>query len=81
MRWDNDFAMFRPDVDKAPTGADGSAFVSPAGAANGHFGLAELVGDAYAMGQAAARALGLKPKKAAAPDASSTEEAAMAPSG
>ncbi|GGX48494.1 sarcosine oxidase subunit alpha [Tateyamaria omphalii] len=77
--WDDDFAMFRPDVDKAPTGADGSAFVSPAGSANGHFGLAELVGDAHAMGNAAARATGHKPRKSTVPDASSVEEAAMAP--
>ncbi|WP_299703238.1 sarcosine oxidase subunit alpha family protein [uncultured Tateyamaria sp.] len=79
LLWDNDFAMFRPDVDKAPTGAEGSAFVSPAGSANGHFGLAELVGDAHAMGHAAARATGHKPGKVSAPDASSVEEAAMAP--
>ncbi|MEM8655493.1 MAG: sarcosine oxidase subunit alpha family protein [Pseudomonadota bacterium] len=79
LLWDNDFAMFRPDVDKAPIGADGNAFVSPAGSANGHFGLAELVGDAHAIGQAAARATGHKPKKAAIPDASSVEEAPMAP--
>ncbi|MEL6463387.1 MAG: sarcosine oxidase subunit alpha family protein [Pseudomonadota bacterium] len=79
LLWDTDFAMFRPDVDKAPLGADGTAFVSPAGAANGHLGLAELVGDAHAMGHAAARATGHKPKKSAAPDASSVEEAPMAP--
>ncbi|WP_299206779.1 sarcosine oxidase subunit alpha family protein [uncultured Tateyamaria sp.] len=79
LLWDNDFAMFRPDVDKAPTGAEGSAFVSPAGSANGHFGLAELVGDAHAMGHAAARATGHKPGKVSAPDASSVEEATMAP--
>ncbi|WP_299040949.1 sarcosine oxidase subunit alpha family protein [uncultured Tateyamaria sp.] len=79
LMWDNDFAMFRPDVDKAPLGADGNGFVSPAGAANGHFGLAELVGDAHAMGQAAARATGHRPRKANAPDANGIEEAPMAP--
>ncbi|WP_299614019.1 sarcosine oxidase subunit alpha family protein [uncultured Tateyamaria sp.] len=79
LLWDNDFAMFRPDVDKAPLGADGTAFVSPAGSANGHFGLAELVGDAHAMGRAAAKATGHAPKKTAAPDAHSVEEAPMAP--
>lgn len=79
LLWDSDFAMFRPDVDKAPTGADGSGFVSPAGSANGHFGLAELVGDAHAMGHAAARATGHKPKKVKAPDATGVEEAAIAP--
>ncbi|WP_299295599.1 sarcosine oxidase subunit alpha family protein [uncultured Tateyamaria sp.] len=77
--WDTDFAMFRPDVDKAPLGADGRAFVSPAGAANGHFGLQEILGDAHAMGQGAARATGFKPKNTAAPAGDSIEEAAMAP--
>lgn len=77
--WDNNFAMFRPDVDKAPKGADGSAFVSPTGAANGHFGLVELIGDAHAMGQGAAEAAGFKPKRARAPEGLSAEEAPMAP--
>jgi sarcosine oxidase subunit alpha len=79
LLWDNDFAMFRPDVDKAPTGADGTGFVSPAGAANGHFGLTEILGDAHAMGQSAARSAGFTPKKTRAPDASSVDEAPMAP--
>ncbi|KIC51313.1 sarcosine oxidase subunit alpha family protein [Tateyamaria sp. ANG-S1] len=79
LLWDNDFAMFRPDVDKAPTGADGAAFVSPAGAANGHFGLTEIVGDAHAMGHAAARATGYEVTPKPAPDATSFEEAPLAP--
>ncbi|WP_299144811.1 sarcosine oxidase subunit alpha family protein [uncultured Tateyamaria sp.] len=79
LLWDTDFAMFRPDVDKAPLGADGRAFVSPAGAANGHFGLQEILGDAHAMGQGAARATGFKPKSTAAPAGDGIEEAAMAP--
>ncbi|MEO0400966.1 MAG: sarcosine oxidase subunit alpha family protein [Pseudomonadota bacterium] len=79
LLWDNDFAMFRPDVDKAPTGADGTAFVSPAGAANGHFGLVEIMGDAHAKGGAAAKASGFDSKAGAAPDAESVEEAPMAP--
>jgi len=79
LLWDNDFAMFRPDVDKAPTGADGRAFVSPAGSANGHFGLAEILGDAHAKGRAAARAAGFEPGKVKAPDGESPTEAPMAP--
>ena len=71
--------MFRPDVDKAPTGADGAAFVSPAGTANGHFGLTEIVADAHAMGRAAAKAVGLKLKRTAMPEGFSIEEAPMAP--
>ncbi|WP_299285709.1 sarcosine oxidase subunit alpha family protein [uncultured Tateyamaria sp.] len=77
--WDADWAMFRPDVDKAPIGADGSPFVSPAGSANGHFGLTEILGDAHAMGRAAARATGFTPKKTNAPDGVCLDEAPMAP--
>ena len=79
LLWDTDFAMFRPDVDKAPTGADGTAFVSPAGASNGHFGLTEILGDAHAMGQSAAKGLGFAPKKIKAPEGASVEEGPMAP--
>jgi sarcosine oxidase, subunit alpha len=79
LLWDSDFAMFRPDVDKPPTGADGTGFVSPAGAANGHFGLIEILGDAHAMGRSAARACGFEPGKGNAPQADTVEEAPMAP--
>ncbi|WP_299729295.1 sarcosine oxidase subunit alpha family protein [uncultured Tateyamaria sp.] len=79
LHWDNDFAMFRPDVDKAPTGADGSPFVSPAGSANGHFGLAEIIGDAHAKGRSAAQAAGFASSKRNAPDGESVTEAPMAP--
>ncbi|MEL6450836.1 MAG: sarcosine oxidase subunit alpha family protein [Pseudomonadota bacterium] len=79
LMWDADFAMFRPDVDKAPTGADGTGFVSPAGAANGHFGLPEILGDAHAMGRRAAKACGHTPAKTQAPEAESVEEAPLAP--
>ncbi|MEL6619718.1 MAG: sarcosine oxidase subunit alpha family protein [Pseudomonadota bacterium] len=79
LLWDNDFAMFRPDVDKPPLGADGTGFVSPAGSANGHFGLAEIVGDAHAMGRAAAKATGHTSKAGKTPAGDSVEEAPMAP--
>ena len=79
LLWDNVFAMFRPDVDKAPAGADGTAFVSPAGSANGHFGLPEIMGDAHAKGASAARAAGFTPARINAPDADSVTEAPMAP--
>ena len=77
--WDENFSMFRPDVDKAPKGVDGTAFVSPAGSANGHFGLMELIGDAHAMGQGAAEAAGFVCKRASAPEGSYIEEAPMVP--
>ncbi|MEX0310456.1 MAG: glycine cleavage T C-terminal barrel domain-containing protein, partial [Tateyamaria sp.] len=56
--WDVEFAMFRPDVDNPPTGADGSGFVRSSGAANGHFGLGAILADAHVAGAAAARAAG-----------------------
>ena len=79
LLWDNAFAMFRPDGQRPPTGADGTAFVSAAGAANGHFGLAEIIADAHATGQSAAQAGGFSPTDGPAPKATSTAEAPMAP--
>ncbi|MEP1352747.1 MAG: sarcosine oxidase subunit alpha family protein [Tateyamaria sp.] len=79
LSWDNDFAMFRPDVDKAPTGQDGSGFVSAAGAANGHFGLSEVLSDAHASGGTAAKATGHTKSRRKAPKAESVDEAPMAP--
>ena len=46
LRWDTAQAMFRPDADRAPTGAEGSPFVACAGAADGYFGLQEILSDA-----------------------------------
>lgn len=56
--WDTDQAMFRPDADRPPTGADGKGFVRPAGAANGMLTLEALIADAAAQGLAAAEAVG-----------------------
>ena len=78
LHWDNDYAMFRPDVHKAPQGGDGAAFVRAAGAANGHFGLQEIVGDSHACGGQAAQATGQKPRKAKAPQGDSVSEAPLA---
>ncbi|MGB0439980.1 MAG: sarcosine oxidase subunit alpha family protein, partial [Paracoccaceae bacterium] len=56
LTWDADQAMFRPDGDRAPTGADGLPFVACAGTANGHLHHAEALRDAHSIGaQAAAR--------------------------
>ncbi|WP_415920176.1 sarcosine oxidase subunit alpha family protein [Tateyamaria sp. SN6-1] len=76
--WDNDFAMFRPDVDRSPQGADGEAFVSATGSANGHFGLQEVVADAHAAGRSAAKATGHAPDKDPSPEGISVEEAPLA---
>ncbi len=77
--WDEGQAHFRPDVDKAPTGADGRPFVTAAGTANGAMHVALVLEDGEAAGRDAAKAAGFTPKRAAAPKASSPEEAAMAP--
>jgi sarcosine oxidase subunit alpha len=59
--------MFRPDVDKAPTGANGEAFVVAAGAANGALHLRDTLADAHAAGHAAATRLGHEAQESAAP--------------
>ncbi|MEL6889878.1 MAG: sarcosine oxidase subunit alpha family protein, partial [Pseudomonadota bacterium] len=78
LHWDDDYAMFRPDVHKAPQGGDGAAFVRAAGAANGHFGLHEIVGDGHACGGQAAQATGHKPKKTKVPQGDSVSESPLA---
>lgn len=56
--WNDDESHFRPDHDKAPSGADGTAFVRAAGAANGAITTAVVLSDAHSTGQDAAEALG-----------------------
>ncbi|RBI69088.1 sarcosine oxidase subunit alpha family protein [Roseovarius sp. TE539] len=69
LNWDEAQAHFRPDTDRAPTGADGTGFVIPAGAANGELDLAAGLKDADSAGKAAAKATGHKPGRKAAPKA------------
>jgi sarcosine oxidase subunit alpha len=76
--WDEAQAHFRPDPANPPKGAKGEGFVIPAGAANGAGDLASVLSDAHAAGQAAAKAMGGKPK-GKAPKASTSEEAPMQP--
>ncbi|WP_323784703.1 sarcosine oxidase subunit alpha family protein [Thalassovita sp.] len=77
--WDDALAMFRPDVDKAPTGADGQSFVIAAGSANGVLQLQNILTDAQAAGEAAAIAVGGKPKRATVPEAEASDEALIEP--
>ncbi|MFV2052203.1 sarcosine oxidase subunit alpha family protein [Aliiroseovarius sp. YM-037] len=79
LTWDATNAMFRPDPDRGPTGADGETFVVPAGAANGAFATGDVLSDAHAAGKAAAKALGHKTKRTAAPKANDVEEQPMLP--
>lgn len=67
LLWDDENAMFRPDGDKAPTGADGKRFVIPAGSADGYLDLATVLENADAAGKAAAEATGHAPGKTEAP--------------
>jgi len=76
--WDDARAMFRPDPDTPPRGADGAGFVIAAGAANGASDLASVLTDAHAAGQAAAEAMGHTPK-GTAPTASQSNETPMEP--
>ncbi|SEQ66353.1 sarcosine oxidase subunit alpha family protein [Thalassovita taeanensis] len=77
--WDAAQAMFRPDVDKAPTGASGEAFVLAAGTANGALSLGAVLSDADAAGKAAATATGHKPKSDSAPQGETPAEALIEP--
>ncbi|MCQ0093368.1 sarcosine oxidase subunit alpha family protein [Roseovarius sp. M141] len=77
--WDEATAAFRPDGDKAPTGATGEAFVTPAGAANGAFSLGDVLSDATSAGASAAKAAGHTGGAVSAPDVDKVDEASMAP--
>lgn len=79
LYWDDAQALFRPDPNRAPTGAKGEAFVSVAGTANGVMDLSDVVSDAVAVGAAAAKSAGSKPKKATAPKADSPKMAPIEP--
>ncbi|MEL7126619.1 MAG: sarcosine oxidase subunit alpha family protein [Pseudomonadota bacterium] len=78
LAWDTEHAMFRPDVDKAPRGSDGTVSVSAAGSANGHFGLHAVVQDGCTAGGTAAEATGHTPTSAPMPEGDSPTEAPLA---
>ncbi|WP_166416090.1 sarcosine oxidase subunit alpha family protein [Cochlodiniinecator piscidefendens] len=77
--WDETQAHFRPDANRAPTGANGEAFVLTAGIANGDMGTTEALASGDAAGKAAAKAAGHKASRKAAPKADVVAENAMAP--
>jgi len=79
LTWDEARALFRPDPAQPPTGADGAAMVTPAGAANGVLAAHDCLADAVAGARAAVAALGAKPGEFAAPVAEAPEEAPLAP--
>ncbi len=75
--WDEAQAHFRPDSDKAPTGADGAPFVVTAGAASGAMDLAHILQDANQAGDQAAAGAGFKPAGTLAPGAEGVDYAPL----
>ena len=63
LNWDNDNAMFRPDADRPPLGADGSGFVIVGGSANGYLKADDSIKDAISQGKNVAKQVGFKPIK------------------
>ena len=58
LTWDEANAMFKPDPERAPTGADGQGFVIAGGTAAGHLGAAEALGSGVEAGRLAAAEAG-----------------------
>tara|TARA_R110002110_G_scaffold11362_12_gene54804 strand:+ start:961 stop:3978 length:3018 start_codon:yes stop_codon:yes gene_type:complete len=80
LRWDTANACFSPDLDNPPKGADGMAFVTPAGAASGMFALDDVLHDAHAAADGVLTCLDMKlPKDVTAPKADRREESPMMP--
>ena len=79
LNWDADQAMFRPDPERPPTGHDGAAFVATVGIANGHLFTAEVLGDGWAAGRAAAKAAGHTRKGGGAPLGQDAAEGPISP--
>ena len=63
LNWDNENAMFRPDADRPPLGADGSGFVIVGGSANGYLKADDSIKDAISQGKNVAKQVGFKPIK------------------
>lgn len=63
LNWDNDNAMFRPDADRPPLGADGSGFVIVGGSANGYLKADDSIKDAISQGKIVVKQVGFKPIK------------------
>ncbi len=79
LSWDDAQAMFRPDPDRPPLGADGQGFVITAGIANGHLFTAEGIADGFAAGRSAAKTAGATGKAGDAPTGEDAGEGAISP--
>jgi sarcosine oxidase subunit alpha len=67
LEWDDAQAMFRPDPNRPPLGADGRGFVHAAGTANGHLYTADAIADGFAAGRNAGKATGAASEAGAPP--------------
>ncbi|PIE06705.1 MAG: sarcosine oxidase subunit alpha [Rhodobacterales bacterium] len=67
--WDAAQALYRPDPEHPPRGADGAGFVHSAGAASGVLTLAGVLDDAWVAGEAAGIGAGGTAVQAGAPSA------------
>ena len=79
LMWDARRGHFKPDPEKAPTGADGRGFVLTAGAASGRLSLEHVLGDADQAGEMAAADLGFKVTHVDCPIGETPAEAPMEP--
>jgi sarcosine oxidase subunit alpha len=77
--WDEAGAMFRPDPNRPPTGADGAPMVLAAGAANGHLSADAALADGAAVGISAAKDTGHKAKAPKPARAQTRNEGALLP--
>lgn len=79
LTWDADQAHFKPDPQRAPTGADGKPFVMTSGSSSGHIYLKDIIKDAMEAGSVAAEAAGFPASRVTELDVSVTPEAKMSP--
>ncbi len=79
VRWNAEAAHFAPDPDRPPRGADGAAFVLPAGSAAGALALDAVLESGHRAGRQAAEEVGRSPGDEAAPPAHAPDEAAILP--
>ncbi|MDR9427551.1 MAG: sarcosine oxidase subunit alpha family protein [Salibaculum sp.] len=77
--WDEAQAHFRPDPDRAPTGAQGEVVVRAAGAADGAMSTRAVLSNAHETGATAAQAAGVGGDAGAAPQGDAPEESPMQP--
>ncbi len=79
LSWDSTSAVFRPDTENPPTGADGRGVVSCVGAANGDFDVSTAVVSAHEIGKSVAQHVGFTVPDSMAPMVSHRVEAPLLP--